>query len=846
MCLKLFTFYLTLSLSFAASALFASTLSGIIKTEDGKPLPYATLYVAGTNTGSTTNIEGRYTLSLKPGTYTIVFQYVGYKKEVRSIRLGESDQELNITMTPEALQLREVIVNAQNEDPAYKVIRNTIRKKDEFQQEINAYECLVYMKGLQRLDDKPNRILGMNITLDTGIVYLSESVSQLRFHQPNHIQETMISSKVSGNQGSFSFNQASETLFSIYDNLFKVEGINERGYISPLAKNAFFFYDYKLAGIIQEGEYLINKIKVIPRRPTDPTFSGYLYVIENLWRVSRLDLKLTKEHQLEFLDELSVKQVHAPIGDSTWVMLSQNFEFYLNTFGFKGSGYFSVNYYDYKIELNPKFRKKNLAIPTNITPQEERINQEAQTPKQGDIYTEIDVKDFRNEILKIEEGSNKRSEDYWSQVRPVPLTTIEKLDYQKKDSLEVVRETKSYKDSVDAITNELTLGKMLYSGYRYQNSYQDYQLAFPSLINIFQYNTVEGFVTHLSSRFTKYEDNTFLYSLTPELRYGLASEQLYGQLHYKLNLNQKKFQALTVGGGHFIRQINQNAISPLINSLETLLNRKNYMKLYERNFIHLEYQQELFNGFFLKPTLVFEDRKPLINHTDYSLFYQDSRNFSLNNPENTEGPTDFTEHQALIFQLEASFRFGQKYMTMPNKKIILENKYPKLNLYYTKGFQALGSDIDYDQLSLELEHNLSLGLVGESDYVVEIGNFFNQSQMEIMDYQHFSTNASILSRLDKHNFQLLDYYNFSTNKYWIEGHYAHHFNGFIFNKIPLARKTKVQAVASVHYLHTPAINQYMEFGIGLEHIFKLLRLDYYNSIQEGKHQSHGIRLGFGF
>lgn len=743
-------------------------------------------------------------------------------------------------MTPETLQLKEVVVNAKNEDPAYKVIRQTIRKKKDFQQEIDAYKCMVYMKGLQRLDEKPDRLLGMNITLDTGIVYLSESVSELRFHRPNHIMETMISSKVSGDQGAFSFNQASETLFSIYDNLFKVEGINERGYISPLAKNAFFFYDYKLEGVIQEGEYLINKIRVIPRRPTDPTFSGHLYIIEDLWRVSRLDLKLTKEHQLEFLDELSVKQVHTPIGDSTWVMLSQNFQFYVNTFGFKGSGYFTVNYYDYQIELNPKLKKQKL----QTTPKEQKVISDQKAEEE--IYSDIEIKDFRNEILRIEEGSNKRSEDYWSQVRPVPLTHIEKLDYQKKDSLESIRETKSYKDSIDAITNELTLGKMLYSGYRYQNSYKNYQLAFPSLINVFQYNTVEGFVTHLSSRFTKYKDKNFHYSLTPEIRYGFASEQAYGQLHYKLSLDQEKFQAVTVGGGHFVKQINQDAISPLINSLETLLNRKNYMKLYERDFFHLEYQQELFNGFFLKPSVVYENRQPLYNQSDYSFFHQDSRDFSANNPENTEGTTDFNQHQALIFQLETSLRFGQKYMTMPKKKIILENKYPKINLHYTKGIRAWGSDVDYDQVSVELEHELSLGLIGESDYIAEIGHFFNREQMELMDFQHFNTNASILSRLDEHYFQLLDYYYFSTNRYWLEGHYVHHFNGFIFNKIPLARKSKVQAVTSVHYLHTNAINHYVEFGIGLEHIFKLLRLDYYNSILEGKHQSHGIRLGLGF
>ncbi|UXP32069.1 DUF5686 family protein [Reichenbachiella agarivorans] len=206
----------------------------------------------------------------------------------------------------------------------------------------------------------------------------------------------------------------------------------------------------------------------------------------------------------------------------------------------------------------------------------------------------------------------------------------------------------------------------------------------------------------------------------------------------------------------------------------------------------------------------------------------------------------FDEHEALIFDLDVSIRFAQKFITLPDKKIIVSNKYPKLNIHYSKGIAAIGAPINYDLLEIKVENDLKLGLWGTSVWNIETGLFLNTHHMEFIDYKHFNTNASVFTGFQDDYFELLDYYYYSTNGHWIEGHFTHHFNGFLFNKLPLLRKSKVQAIASLHYLHTDSINNYLELGVGIEHIFKLFRVDYFNSIMEGKHQSQGIRLGLGF
>ena len=121
--------YLLLGLALCWSlALQASTLSGTVTATDGQALPFATLHLQGTSIGTTTNLDGQYTLTLEPGTYNLVFQYVGYQSAVRTITMTATDQTLDVQLPPIAQQLPELTVTAK-EDPAYRIIRKAIQKR---------------------------------------------------------------------------------------------------------------------------------------------------------------------------------------------------------------------------------------------------------------------------------------------------------------------------------------------------------------------------------------------------------------------------------------------------------------------------------------------------------------------------------------------------------------------------------------------------------------------------------------------------------------------------------------------------------------------------------------------
>ena len=58
-------------------------IEGQVKDSDGKPMPYTTIFVEGTTRGTTTDVDGRYRLSVTEGDITLVAQMLGYEEQRR-------------------------------------------------------------------------------------------------------------------------------------------------------------------------------------------------------------------------------------------------------------------------------------------------------------------------------------------------------------------------------------------------------------------------------------------------------------------------------------------------------------------------------------------------------------------------------------------------------------------------------------------------------------------------------------------------------------------------------------------------------------------------------------------
>lgn len=799
-------------------------VSGKVEDVHGEVLPYVNVYLKGTTYGTTTNFDGEFTLEVKEEALSdLVFQYVGYEKQFLALQLDEPLTGLQVTLLSEDIQLPQFTVSAKAKDPAYGIIKNAIARRKYYLNQVDAYSGDLYIKGATRLNEIPKKLpkflFGDDVpdSTDLGLVYLSESVARFHTRKPMDYKEEMIASKVAGQGGAFSWNRASDVLFNFYENSLKFREVSERGFVSPIASTALLYYKYRLEGTFRDNGKVINKIKLIPRRNSDPIFHGHIYITEDTWNIHSLDVFLTKEAQIEFVDTISIAQSYTELQDSIWMPFSLKIGYHYKVFGF-GAKYEAIGVFsNYKI---------NRSFPEKF---------------------------FRNEIFRIETGADNKDSIYWTDERPLILTEEEESNYAKGDSLTRLKQSPEYLDSIDAKFNKPSFGDVLINGYSHRKSIDSLYWGTNSLLGALQYNTIEGGVLEVKPWIFKRRQNGFS-RYTANVRYGEARDRLNGKLGLYHQFNNFNFLSIKANAGHYIEQINQEEpIIPIINSVYSLLAERNYMKLYEKTFANFELRRELVNGLYSSAKVEYAQRQVLNNNSDFTLVDYDNREFTSNALENRPtGPND-----ALSVEVNLTYRHQQQYSSFPNRKSIHGSRFPTLYFKYKKGLQALGSDVNYDFLSFGIGDNLKMGLFGISKYDVIVGQFVNRESMAVFDYNHFLGNRIPITqspaweysdqlRGQIRNFQTLDYYDFSTNRSFIEGHFEHHFNGFLLNKIPLVRKLKWQALAGVNVLYTEDKGDFSEVYVGVENIFRFLRVDFASSYESGGRLKPQLRLGIDF
>src|SRR5690606_6975476 len=103
---------LSLLMVIGVSAVFAQTrtITGkVTGSEDGEPIPGATVFVMGTTVGTVTQFDGTYSLNVPTEAETLVFSFIGMKAREESI---SGRTTINAVLELDAIQVEEVVVTA--------------------------------------------------------------------------------------------------------------------------------------------------------------------------------------------------------------------------------------------------------------------------------------------------------------------------------------------------------------------------------------------------------------------------------------------------------------------------------------------------------------------------------------------------------------------------------------------------------------------------------------------------------------------------------------------------------------------------------------------------------------
>jgi hypothetical protein len=305
--------------------------------------------------------------------------------------------------------------------------------------------------------------------------------------------------------------------------------------------------------------------------------------------------------------------------------------------------------------------------------------------------------------------------------------------------------------------------------------------------------------------------------------------------------------SLRISGGRYIQQFNNNEpIHPFVNTFTTLVLGDNWMKLYERDFVDLNFRQSFKNKFTFTTNWSLAKRYELFNNNNYSFNDRSKTHFTPNAPINAElANTSFPTNTAFIGQIGFEARPWQKFKIRNGTKYRADRSSPIFSLNYKKGFSNIfGSNVNYDFVEVGVRDAVRMGIRGTLDFNLKAGKFLNTKSMYFMDYKHFAGNQTPFITSDPvGSFRLLPYYQYSTSNEYFSANVHYHFRKFLISRIPQVRMLGVTENFFVNYLATPYSNNYTELGYGINGILRLFRLEFATSFQNGNYTGFGFRLG---
>ena len=257
-----------------------------------KPLPYASILLSGTTRGAISNSDGEFTFKLRPGRHSFIIKYVGYRTDTVNINVP-LNEKIVINLVKQPVLLPEVLVTS--EDPAYRIIREAIKRKRINRKGLENYEYGSYIKNVIRSEG--------------DIALVQEMIIKGYRLKDKKTREFILETHRTVNQKKIpNFNMA-EDLTDKHLPDFSADTLTllmNTVYL-PIADNAFGYYDYKLLKTIQTDNAPVYEIRVIPRSSIQPLLEGIIYIEGEDYSIVKVDLKASEGVRFPYVHNLNIE-----------------------------------------------------------------------------------------------------------------------------------------------------------------------------------------------------------------------------------------------------------------------------------------------------------------------------------------------------------------------------------------------------------------------------------------------------------------------------------------------------------------------------------------------------------
>lgn len=851
--------------------LFSQTFKGRVVSSNGEPIPYASLYLRELQSGFTTDDNGYFQTTVKSGQYICDVSSLGYVQQTFTLDIPAGGLEKNITLAERVYRLSEVHISKNSEDPAYAVMRQAIARAPYYRTHVKSYTAETYLKGTGKLKKIPGILkLSKEVREESkkymGKLFLIEEQRKVTFSAPDKWDNEILAYSNSFPE-EVNINLETTNINFYQPKLF--------GMISPLNPSAFSYYRFKLEGFYKEGNYMINKVKVIPKKDNPNLISGYLYIPENLWCVSNANITVNL-NTIKANVVITCNEIKPAVFLPTSISIQADFSAmgvkaeasYLSAIQYNNIETVSATLASSHINTNTTPSASNTSVTKKttlskkqqkvkekieeLTSKEELSNREAY--KLAKLVSQsVELQDTTKSKHKYEKKlrtynaqtdslANKRDSTYWKNVRSVPLRPEEMESYAYKEKLTMMNDSVK-KDS----THKSNFGKKfmntLLMGQTFYSENKRAWIKVGDLISFVpEYNFVDGlWVGATLKAGIKLNESSNL-NFIPKAYYTTARKEWIGTGAFELDYSPRRLGKLSLEGGITSTDFNQESgESRRINMLASLLFARNDIKFFERKYLFIKNDVELINSMMLSAKLSWERRSALENHAHRSIFRREG---STNIPVNP-AYTDMPRHDALKTSFAIEYTPAHYYRMIRGKKVYEPSRYPTFRLAYERAFphgenSTLASV--YHRIELSAYQQINFGLFNTLSWYINGGTFQGKENMQFPDYKHFATTKfPVTERSFSNGFSLLDNYAYSTSDHWGQANLAYYTPYLLIKHLPFLKQKRFDEALHVRSLWVYDRKIYTEVGYSLG-MSTLLRAGVFVGFERLKYRSVGVSV----
>ncbi len=609
--------------------------------------------------------------------------------------------------------------------------------------------------------------------------YLTEALSNYYYQKkPLKRREIITAVNTNGvkNESIIQFLGSMDQNVNVYNNFIPV--MNKQ-FVSPASDNGDGYYNYRVIDtqVVNKNRYY--HLVFVPRRKGTNTFEGDCWVHAGTFAIQKMNLRLGKDANVNFLETLSLIQEYQLLDDSTtWFLSKDKFVADITPMGKDKLGFIGRKTATYK----------NIVV------------------NDSSVSNELNKNKILEEVVTAP-GAAEKGKDFWTTARHEELSKNEKGIIKMLDTLTNSPVFKNFTNTLYFIgTGYLNTGNFeLGPWYNWvsANSWEGFRIRFDLGTN-YKFDKKIWWHTYLAYGFKdkKLKGKAELFYLPSKS----PRTFLYGSYTHDLDFGQTYYGEVT----------SDNIFTLAIRKPGILAK---FMKIEETRFEFFHETKAGFSGLLQTNHKAFE---PLQN-----LPPKDSFTVSSGEPLNT-------------FELTMKLRFAylEKFLEGNYFRFSLGSPYPIPEIRITQGIPGIGkSAYSYTKLSGSITEFIKIPPYGNIEFLVAAGKTFGTVPYTFLDIAP----GNELYYYNKFAFSLMNKYEFIHDKY-AGLTFEHNIGNGIFRFIPKLKFRQFYTIKTLwgslsdanktlnfipgHSFQTLDGKTYLELGTGIDNILKVMRLDF--------------------